>query len=69
MRCIMSWSRPVHRDDGEQAAQELFPEVLRVVDVIEEEDPFVDPDSAEVLADEDDGQDDSHNHARRHSCC
>ena len=52
-----------HRDDREQAPQELFPEVLRVVHVVEEEYPLMDPDAAEVAADEEDRQGDRHNHA------
>ena len=52
-----------HRDDREQAAQELFPEVLRVVHVVEEEHTLVDPDAAEVPADEEDREGDRHDHA------
>ena len=52
-----------HRDDREQAAQELFPEVLRVVHVVEEEHALMDPDAAEVLADEEDREGDRDDHA------
>ena len=55
--------QPRHGDDREQSAQQLFPEILRMVHVVEEENFLMDPDSAEVLADEDDAQGHSDDHA------
>ena len=54
-----------HGNDSEQPAQELLPEILRMVDVIEEEDFFPDLDAAEIPPDQDDAQGDGQDHAGR----
>ena len=56
--------QPRHRDHRKETAQELFPEELRVVDIVKVKDSLLDSDTAQVLADEDEAQDHRHDHAQ-----